>query len=123
MSTKILSLFTLLALSQAFSQTTAGLNGTIKDATGAVVAAARGSILNADTGVRREAVTNDSGGYEFLLLQPGSYGLTALKEGFKQITQAGIRLEVNQIARVDLTLQLGAISESVEVKAAAPLLE
>src|SRR5262249_54301439 len=45
------------------------------------------------------------------------------KEGFKQITQAGIRLEVNQIARVDLTLQLGAVSESVEVKAAAPLLE
>src|SRR5262249_21855933 len=45
------------------------------------------------------------------------------KEGFKQTTQEGIRLEVNQNARIDLTMQLGAVNESVEVQAAAPLLE
>jgi hypothetical protein len=104
-------------------QTTASLNGGVADATGAMVQGVRVSVINVDTGVRREATTNDSGLYEFPLLQPGAYNLVAQKEGFKQITQTGIRLEVNQIARIDLTMQLGAVSESVEVQAAAPLLE
>src|SRR5579859_1953516 len=107
----------------ASGQTTASLNGGVADATGALVQGVRVSVTNVDTGVRRETTTNESGLYEFPLLQPGAYNLVAQKEGFKQIAQTGIRLEVNQIARIDLTMQLGAVSESVEVQAAAPLLE
>ena len=107
----------------AYGQTTAALNGVVTDASGAVLQGAKVSVSNVDTGIRRDAVTNESGLYEFPLLQPGAYNLVAQKEGFKQTTEGGIRLEVNQIARVDLAMQLGAVSESVEVRAAAPLLE
>ena len=107
----------------AFAQTTAGLNGVVTDAGGAVVNGAKVSVMSVETGTRRDTVTNESGFYEFLLLQPGTYNLAVQREGFKQIAQQGIRLEVNQVARVNLTMQLGAVSESVEVRAAAPLLE
>src|SRR5215468_6662723 len=113
----------LCAVSRMAAQTTAGLNGSVTDASGALIQGATVSIVNAGTGLRREAVTNESGVYEFPLLAPGLYRLTAQKQGFKQTTQDGIRLEVNQIARIDLTMQLGAVNESVEVQAAAPLLE
>ena len=83
----------------------------------------RERVTNVDTGMKRESLTNDSGDYEFPLLQPGNYTLTAAKQGFRPITQEGIRLEVNQIARIDLTMELGAVNEVVEVQAAAPLLE
>ena len=119
----VLGVVALCGFWRASGQTTAGLNGVVTDASGAVVQGARVSVNNVDTGIRREAVTNESGLYEFPLLQPGTYSLTAQKEGFKQTTQSGIRLEVNQVARIDLTMQLGAVSESVEVQAAAPLLE
>src|SRR5215471_7138331 len=107
----------------ASAQTTAGLNGLVTDASGAVVHDAKVSLTSVETGIRRDTVTNASGFYEFLLLQPGTYNLAVQQEGFKQIAQQGIHLEVNQVARVDLAMQLGAVSESVEVQAAAPLLE
>jgi len=119
----VLAVAVLCGVWRVAAQTNAGLSGIVTDASGAVVQAAKVSVSNVDTGLRREAVTNDSGLYEFPLLQPGAYSLTVQKEGFKQTTQGGIRLEVNQIARIDLTMQLGAVSESVEVQAAAPLLE
>src|SRR5450755_739355 len=126
MGTKILRSFVLIAALCGFwraaGQTNAGLSGVVTDASGAVVQGARVSVNNTETGLRRDTATNESGLYDFPLLQPGAYSLTVLKEGFKQTTQ-GIRLEVNQIARVDLTMQLGAVSESVEVQAAAALLE
>jgi hypothetical protein len=107
----------------AAAQTNASLNGTVTDASGAVVQGAKVSVISRETGLRRETATNESGLYEFPLLQPGTYSLTAQKEGFKQTTEDGLRLEVNQIARINLTMQLGAVSESVEVQATAPLLE
>jgi hypothetical protein len=110
-------------LSRVDAQTTAILSGTVTDSSSALVQGARVAITNADTGLKREAITNDSGTYEFPLLQPGNYTLTVEKPGFRPITQEGIRLEVNQVARIDLTMQIGAVSEVVEVQAAAPLLE
>jgi hypothetical protein len=107
----------------AQAQTMAGLNGTVTDASRAVIQGARVSITNADRGLKRETLTNESGTYEFPLLPPGNYTLTAEKQGFRAVTQEGIRLEVNQVARIDLTMQLGAVNEVVEVQAAAPLLE
>jgi len=113
----------LVLLPRGDAQTTAGLNGLVTDASRASIQGARVSISNVDTGLKRESLTNDVGSYEFPLLPPGNYTLHLEKQGFRPMTQEGIRLDVNQIARVDLTMQLGAVSEVVEVQAAAPLLE
>ena len=68
-------------------------------------------------------VSDESGFYQLLLLQPGTYTLTAKKTGFRQATRERLRLEVNQRADVDLTLQVGSVTETVEVVGSAPLLE
>ena len=111
-----------LAAAAAFAQTTASLNGAIVDSSGAAVPGARVALANTDTNLRRDTVTDGEGLYTFPLLPPGSYSLTVQKDGFKQISREAFRLEVNQAARVDLTMQVGAVSETVEVTGAAPLL-
>src|SRR5262245_60172892 len=80
-------------------QTSAGLTGTLTDATGAVVPGARVALIHTETGVRRNTVSNEAGLYQFPLLPPGDYSIAVEKEGFKQLTREGIRLEVNQTAR------------------------
>ena len=117
------SILAAILVSQAAAQTTAGLNGTVTDSSGAVVPDVRVTLTSAETGARREAVTNEAGVYQFPLLQPGGYSLAVQKEGFKQVTQEGIQLQLNQVARIDFTLSPGAVSETVDVKATAPLLE
>ena len=107
----------------ALSQVTASLSGSITDSSGAGVPGAIVTVTNADTGARRETASNQEGDYQFTLLQPGSYSISVQKQGFKQTTQEGVRLEVNQAARLDFAMQVGAVSETVEVTGAAPLLE
>jgi hypothetical protein len=107
----------------AFSQVTASLSGVISDPTGATMPSARIVLTNDDTGVRRDATSNEAGLYQFPALQPGTYSLAVQKDGFKQVTRDSIRLEVNQTARIDFAMQVGAVSETVEVTGAAPLLE
>src|SRR5579864_8973185 len=107
-----------------FSQTTAGLTGALTDSSGAVMPGVKVTLVNTETGAQREVVTNDSGIYGFTALPPGVYKLTFQQTGFAQETREGIRLEVNQVARVDVSMRPGAIAENVQVTgAAAPLLE
>ena len=108
---------------QALAQTQAGVAGTIADDSGGSVAGVTVVITNVETTLKRETVSDDSGFYQFPILQPGSYTVTAKKPGFRQVTREGLRLEVNQRATVDFTLQVGAVTETVEVKGVAPLLE
>jgi hypothetical protein len=68
-------------------------------------------------------VTNEDGYYTAPLLPPGSYNLQASKAGFKQVRQANLTLRVQQVARVDIVLEVGTLSESVEVSARAVLLD
>ena len=109
--------------SLAFSQTTAGVNGTLTDSSGALIPGASVTITNLDLGARQETLSDANGAYQFALLQPGRYTLLAKKQGFKQVLQEGLELEVNQIARLDFTLEPGAVSETVQVLETAPLLE
>ncbi|MBI1790744.1 MAG: TonB-dependent receptor [Acidobacteria bacterium] len=104
----------------AFAQTTAGVTGTITDDSGGIVAGVTVIITNVETTLQRETISDESG---FPILPPGSYTMTAKKAGFRQVTREGLRLEVAQRATVDFTLQVGTVAETVEVKAAAPLLE
>lgn len=125
MSMKVSFQAVILALSAgiAFPQTTASLGGAVTDATGAAIPAAQISLLNRDTGARREAQSSEEGLYQFPLVPPGSYSVVVQREGFKRISRDQLRLEVNQAARIDFTLEIGAVSETVEVTGAPPLLE
>jgi len=109
------------ALALAQSQT-AQIIGTIKDQSGAVIAGASVAVLNTDTGVKRETTTNQLGNYVAPMLPPGSYRVTVTMDGFRPVTRSGVNLEVSQVARLDFTLQLGSMSESITVTAEAPLL-
>ena len=81
------------------------------------------SVLNVETGTERRLVSSETGDYSFPSLAPGDYTVTVSKPGFRQVKREGIRLEVNQTARVDFTLELGAVSETVEVVGGAPLID
>jgi hypothetical protein len=102
---------------------TAELSGNVTDSTGAVVANARITATNPSTGFSREVRTNQSGAYVFTILQPGVYNLAAEAPGFRKTVQNNIELQVNQRADVDIQMQLGQLTETVEVTGAAPLLE
>jgi hypothetical protein len=102
---------------------TAQVTGLISDASGAVVPAAQVEIVNTETGSRWEVQTNNSGYYSAPLLPPGNYRITAHAQGFKPVNRSGITLVVAQNARIDFALEVGGVTETVEVSAAVPLLE
>jgi hypothetical protein len=72
---------------------------------------------------RTETVSDGSGHYIIPLLPPGDYTLTAETAGFRKLVRSGLSLQINQQARVDLTMGVGQVSETLEVTAQAPLLE
>jgi hypothetical protein len=102
---------------------TASLVGTITDASGAVVVNAKIVLTETNTGVSRTSQTNDSGNYSFPNLPPGVYSVSAEQTGFKKATRGGVDVPVNTTIRVDLSLQPGQITETVEVTAEAPSLQ
>lgn len=103
--------------------TTAELSGTVSDPTGAGIAKVRVAASNTGTGLVHEVLTDTAGAYLLTQLPPGTYNLSAEAPGFRKSLQTNITLEVNQRARVDITLQLGQVTETVEVIGTPPLLE
>jgi hypothetical protein len=103
--------------------TTGTILGRIVDPSGAAVPGAQVTITNVGTTIAKTFVTDEDGNYIVSYLLPGSYEVTAEKVGFKKSTQTGITLQVDQKARVDLTLQIGEVSESVNVEAEVPLVK
>lgn len=100
---------------------TAGITGRVTDASGAAVPAAKISVKNVDTGIEQALRTNDAGYYTAPLLPPGNYEVMAEMQGFQTGLRSGIKLEVEQVARIDFVLNLGAVSERIQVSAQAPL--
>jgi outer membrane receptor protein involved in Fe transport len=101
----------------------ATLLGTVTDSSGAVVGTAKVIITETNTAVSRTGVTNSSGNYAFPDLPPGQYTVSVELEGFKKESRRNIDLIVNSSTRVDVQLQPGAITESVEVTGAPPALQ
>jgi outer membrane receptor protein involved in Fe transport len=97
--------------------------GAVHDVSGAVLAGARITVTNANTNVSRNVIANNSGEYVVTELPAGTYTLTAEREGFKKVVQAPFKLDVNQVVRVDITLGVGSINETITVTAAEPLIE
>ncbi len=101
----------------------ATITGRIADPTDAPMAGAPVVVTNVDTGVARNTVTSGTGNYTVPFLIPGRYDVSVSVPGFKKSTRSGITLQVDQVARVDFALEIGAASESVEVKATGAILD
>src|SRR5467141_1773693 len=112
--------FSFSALAQ---ETTGGLQGTVKDATGAVVPNAKVVVTSSTLAGSKEIVTDGSGYYRFANLPPGSYTITVTANGFKTSKREGLTLEVGHLPSVDPTLEVGTTSEIVEVTSAAPVID
>jgi hypothetical protein len=80
------------------------------------------TITNSQTHLARKATTNSAGYYSFPVLQPDVYSVKAEMVGFKDEAREGVELQVEQIARIDFRLQIGAAAQTVEVSGGAPLL-
>jgi hypothetical protein len=118
-------LFIFLALSvAAFAQMSTGtITGTVSDPQGAAIANVQVSVLQTDTNFESRATTNGEGIYRVQSLLPGNYRITFEAGGFKKLVQANVILRVGDVLPVNAALQLGAVSESVEVSAQSTLLE
>src|SRR5215471_4517085 len=97
--------------------------GNVKDASDAVIAGAKITIVNTDTNQSREALTNEMGSYDFPTISPGAYNVRVTKPGFMLSNQTGIVATANNTTRVDVTLTVGAVTESVLVTGAASALQ
>ncbi len=102
---------------------TAQITGRITDPTGAVIPEADVAARNTDTGLKYATRSNDVGYYTLALLPPGSYEVSVHKAGFRPVVRTGVRLDVDQVARLNFTLEVGQITETVEVVSQAPILD
>src|SRR5215468_12080024 len=110
-------------LSLLAQETTAGLQGTVKDASGAVVANAH-IVVHGTTLVGDKSLNTDATGYyRFANLPPGVYSIEVTARGFKTVKQEKLSLEVGRLPTIDITLEVGTSAEVVEVTSAAPVID
>ncbi|MFI5072700.1 MAG: carboxypeptidase regulatory-like domain-containing protein [Terriglobales bacterium] len=108
----------LFAVACAWAQTgTTSLRGVVTDKTGATVENAKVTLINIGLGLKRDSATSNAGEYEFLALPPGTYSLTVELAGFRRFEQKNLQLLVNSPVTQNVTLDVGATSETVEVSA------
>lgn len=114
-------LYVLFALVPAFAQN-AQITGKVADSTQAAVPNAAVTVLNVQTQSLRKTVTSEQGFYSVPQLPPGAYQISVQREGFRT-ARSELRLIVDQVATLDFTLEVGALTESVEVSAQAAALD
>jgi hypothetical protein len=108
----------------ARAQTATGqITGTVRDASGGIVVGVKVTVVNQQTGLSRETRTGADGGYVVPLLPVGAYVVTAEQTGFKTAITSDVQLNVDQIQRIDMDLQAGALAETVEVRSSAVVLD
>src|SRR5216684_4530502 len=112
-----------IAYSFVWAQATAQINGTAKDQSGAVLPGVEIKATQIETGVTRDTVTNETGSFVLPNLAIGPYRLEATLPGFRTFLQSGIVLEVNSSPVINVVLQVGQVSEQVEVQANAAVVE
>lgn len=123
---KIFTTFTLsllLSVVPAWAQSQARVTGTVTDNSGGVVAGAIVSVRNVDTGVVTNATSNTTGTYSILFVNPGQYELSCEMAGFKKFVRPGLTLETGTTATVNVEMQLGAVTETINVQAQSVLLD
>src|SRR5712691_4475470 len=110
--------------SATFAQNITGsITGTVVDSSGLAVPGAPVKLTNTGTGLTQTSLSDSSGDYRFLLLQPGSYSIEASVPGFKTFRRDGIVVEADRSMAVPVALAVGQVTETVEVIGGTPLLE
>src|SRR2546422_6588178 len=103
----------------SFGQTFGQITGVVYDSTGAVVPGVTITVTNPQTNFTRTALSNETGNYNFPALLPGVYNIKAELSGFQSEVRNSVELQVQQIARIDFRLNVGAVTDTVEVAADA----
>ncbi|MCI0621285.1 MAG: carboxypeptidase regulatory-like domain-containing protein [Acidobacteria bacterium] len=117
-------LWIFVSCSAAFSQSATGtILGTLKDPSGAVVPGVKVTVVNQGTNLSRSVSTSESGDYTIPLLPLGTYEIRAERNGFKTSVVSGIVLRVDQLARVEMDLEIGEASQEVSVSGESPLVQ
>ncbi|HEX2452992.1 MAG TPA: carboxypeptidase-like regulatory domain-containing protein, partial [Vicinamibacterales bacterium] len=112
------------APSSALAQVLYGsLVGTVTDETGSAVPGATATITQSETGASHQAITDSAGAYHFTTVPSGTYTVTVKLLGFRTFTRTQVPVTLNSVTRVDVSLQVGQLSETVSVAADAPLLQ
>src|SRR5437764_13112417 len=104
-------------------EVTATITGTVTDSTGAAVAGATVTAKSVDRGTVFKDATNEVGIYRIAQLPVGNYDLRVEKEGFQAALFPSFTLVLNQVARIDVALKVGQVSQAIEVTGAAPVLK
>ena len=118
----ILLALALLGACPAFAQQ-ATLSGRVTDPNGGVVPGVTITATNVKTGIEGATLTNAEGYYVFPSLPPGHYLLSAEMPGFRRLVRSGVKLDVQQVARIDFVLEVGELTQEVNVVASAPLVD
>jgi hypothetical protein len=114
----------LLAAAPLYSQTTFGsIVGTVKDSSGAAIANTEVVLTNLGTNDRRTATTNSDGLYQFVNLPPAQYSVAITKTGFNKVLRSPITVQTETTTTINIALQVGDVSQTVEVTAQTPLLQ
>ena len=110
--------------SAAFGQRVTGsIDGSVSDISGAVLPGVEITVTNDATGVTRATITNETGLYNVPLLRSGTYSVQASLPGFRTELRSGVLVEVDRTVRLQIQLQVGAVTETVEVTADIPLVQ
>jgi hypothetical protein len=116
-------LVSVMPCASAWAQATAQINGSVQDQSGAVLPGVEITATQTDTGISRTTITNETGSYVLPTLPLGPYRLEAALPGFRSFAQRGIVLQVNSNPTINVVLEVGQVSEQVEVEANAALVE
>ncbi len=113
----------LLPAGAAFGQDTALIVGTVTDATDAVIPGAKITFAHIATGTEYNTTTNETGNFRSPPLRIGEYIVVAEAEGFKAYSGSGVNVSIGDVRQLDVSLEIGAVTEVIEVQASAPLLQ
>ena len=119
----LIALFLLLAMPMLAQNNTGILSGRVTDPSGAVIPNAQVTVTQAETNVDTQSATNSEGLFRIPSLINGPYRVTVIAAGFKKQVRDGITLRIGENLNVEVKLDVGAVSEAVEVTSALPLLE
>src|SRR5438093_1359592 len=119
----IVLFISLMACAGVWAQATAQISGTARDESGAVLPGVEIKMTQTETGIARSALTNETGSYVLPNLAVGPYRLEAALPGFRTYVQTGIVLQVNTSPVINVVLEVGQVSEQVDVQANAALVE
>src|SRR5438876_7201780 len=115
----VASLLSAVICTDLWAQATAQISGTVRDQSGAVLPGVEITATQTSTGISRSTITNETGSYVLANLALGPYRLEAALPGFRTFAQTGIVLQVNSSPVVNPVLEVGQVSETIEVQANA----